>query len=37
MYSAVLNQIQNEYDITFDNATYTINILNTDLERIEKL
>ena len=37
MYLAVLNQIQNEYDITFDNATNTINIINTDLERIEKL
>ena len=29
MYLAVLNQIQNEYDITFDNATNTINIINT--------
>ena len=37
MYLAVLNQIKNTYNISYDNSTNTISIMDTDIDSIEKL
>ena len=37
LYISVVEQLQNSYNITTDNATNTINVLTSDLNKIEKL